>query len=202
MAKSFKPKQNNPPAKKLGILDVGAGFGLAKAVYPNDDITTLDAPGTGANIETNLESQEFLDMELPQFDLVMCSHVVEHIAPRTVDPVLAKLYAATVDGGQIIVKVPSIEWAAEQIASEKATIAVLFHLWGGQNGPYDVHKWGYTIGGLRNVVKRAGYVIAKAGVGHYEIIVNGKAYPAQETYVIGIKVEDNNNGKIRNPGTV
>ena len=191
MAKSFDLKKAETPNEiKLNVLDVGAGYGLAKVIYPNDNITTLDCPGSKADIEVDLETADFLKLDLPKFDIILCSHVLDHITPRAVDGVLAKLFEATVPNGQIVVKVPSVEWAAEQIASEKATIAVLFHLWGAHNNKYDYHKWGYTIGGLRNNVKRAGYIIGKAGVGHYEIVVNDVVYPAQETYVIGIKPKD------------
>lgn len=188
-SKKKKPSRNEK-LKAFKVLDVGKGNtgGLGQHFYPGTDITTLDAVAANEpDIVVDLESDDFLALDIGPFDAIVFSHVLEHIAPRIVPQVVGKLFEVCKPGAEIIVKVPSLEWAAEMLTSEKAPLAVLFHVYGGQGDKYDVHKWGYTLMSVRNVISQAGFIIAKAGRGRYEIVVSGQSTAAEENYVVGVK---------------
>lgn len=180
------------------VLDVGASRETSRAVtnYPNDEVITLNAPGLPCDVEMDLTSHAFQDWNPEPFDAIVCTRVLEHLTYQEAHAVLAKLlklikpFQMGSDVGQVLIVVPSLEWAAAMLRSENAPPAVLFHIYGAQSNPQEFHKWGYTLPMLRNSVRSAGFTEYRAGVGEYTIEVNGTMTPARENYVIGVRVDE------------
>lgn len=99
------------------------------------------------------------------FDLIYCSHALEHLSPHEVVPTLTGWREILNEGGSVIVFVPDLE-------DVKATDDVLFHAPAGPicgldliygyrkmlaEKPYMAHKTGFTAATLRQAFKEAGF---------------------------------------------
>lgn len=185
------------------VLDVGAGHGsdAVEAFGFPVEVTTLDRPGSGADIEVDLESEEFQALE-GEWDILLLSHVLEHVSLRSVQPVLHKCYdllvAAPEDdpasqSGILHILVPSLEWACEQILSENPSIITRLHIFGAQTDAGQYHKCGFTLLDLRAALTEAGFRIAKLKRGQYGVQVTPKegaepvVYLAEQLYAVGVK---------------
>lgn len=99
------------------------------------------------------------------FDLIYCSHALEHLSPHEVVPTLTGWREILNEGGSVIVFVPDLE-------DVKATDDVLFHAPAGPicgldliygyrkmlaEKPYMAHKTGFTRETLRQAFKEAGF---------------------------------------------
>ena len=101
------------------ILDIGSGVAsVASVVF--DDIQ--DKQIVRADINPDLKPDVIFDITKPlpeelkgQFDIVYCSHMMEHIDRNKVFAAMDNLIAAAKDMGEIWVIVPSMEWAANEI---------------------------------------------------------------------------------------
>jgi hypothetical protein len=187
---AMKRLQHAPTNGKLRVLDVGASkeSSLALLNYPDDEVLLLNAPGLDADFQVNLETEEFQRLKTKPFDMIIMSHVLEHLSVKHVPAVLKKLYQLSAKNGQLLIKVPAPEWSAAQLTSEQFGPAVLFHIYGAQSDEWQFHKWAYPLPDLRAFVKQAGYTVRQAGRGGYTIVINGKSIPAEENYVVGVKL--------------
>lgn len=158
----------------LKILDIGSGAESVAAIVFRDEekeITRLDAnedlhPDIVHDITTPLP-ESLLD----QFDIVYCSHVMEHIDRIKVIPTLLNLSKALKDRGEIWVVVPSLEWGAREILNRRDGLHIQGLIFGGQNTPWDYHRTGFTLAGLRQSLEVIGLVIRKAYQSPFEIEV-------------------------------
>lgn len=174
----------------MRILDVGSGPNSALAsLYPDAEVVRLDADDAlSPDVVMDLTSDEFQAWGPEPFDLIWMSHVMEHLSYRDALAVARKLGALLSAGGQLHVKVPSLEWAAEQILWETNNPAVPFHIFGGQFNPWQFHKSGYTMTSLRQLVAAgAGLRVGAATREMFQIGVGGDTYDAEQLYVVGVR---------------
>ena len=153
------------------VLDLGAGFdSRAKMMFPDAEVITVDL-----NEDSNpdvVADVRALPEDIGQFDTIIASHVLEHIYRLEILPTLKHWYEHTKPGGTLMVAVPDIYWAAEQIISEtKDYMGWLLHLYGsgGDSGLLS-HRMGFTIKFLRDVVTLAGFTVTEARLTPYELI--------------------------------
>ena len=170
-----KPQaQDNPAWKDAEILHLNAtdDYGI-EGDFPPPDIMC--------------DAADIPEEHWGTFDAVFASHVLEHFHWALGSSVLAHWAELLVPGGEIHVIVPSLEWAARGILSEKMPMSVMPHLFAGQVTEYDVHKTGYTMLLLRAYFAEAGLQVTFAQTLPYAIGVLGQVMTAEQHYVIGTK---------------
>lgn len=180
---------------KVSILDVGAGDeSVAKTLYPDAEVFTLDIDkGLGVDFVHDLRKPLPKDL-CDKFDLVVMSHVLEHMALAEVEPVLRNLQKALIPGkGELMVIVPSLEWAAKEIAKDIPSPVLLSHLYGNQSNDHQFHKSGFTLYLLRAMMEKVGYVTRRAYQEPFLITVdNGEevlGFKSFQNIVVGLRSE-------------
>lgn len=180
----------------LRILDIGSGAESVAAVVFQDqekEITRLDAdellkPDICHDITTPLP-EELIE----QFDIVYCSHVMEHIDRIKVLPTLLNISKALKDKGELWVIVPSMEWAAMEIIKHNDGFHIQAHIFGGQQNPWDYHRTGFTLGSLRQSMQIIGLVPRKAYQSPFQISVThdgqGRLFDCLQNVVVAARVD-------------
>jgi 2-polyprenyl-3-methyl-5-hydroxy-6-metoxy-1,4-benzoquinol methylase len=100
------------------LLDVGCGYGttLGLAASAGVDVTGIEMPGPAVEIAASrgihvvagdLSRGPVLDSSEPPFDVILLSHVLEHL----LEPVafLERVRAMLADGGTVVVEVPNAD---------------------------------------------------------------------------------------------
>lgn len=180
------------------ILDVGAGpesmADIAFEHIPDRKVVRLDG-------DRRLKPDIVHDITKPlpsklhgQFDIIYCSHVIEHLDRNRVIPTLGHLKKGLKNLGEIWVLVPSLEWAALQIINNRqAGPEIQGLIYGSQTGPYQYHKVGFTLVDLRVVMESLGYVIRKAHQAQFQIAFNfdgqNKVYDVIQNVVIAARYD-------------
>lgn len=172
----------------LQVLEIGPGVKpQAQLVWVDAEITTLDA---NAEIKPDiLGDARYLSRELQgrKFDVIFASHVLEHVPWWECDRVLADWVSCINEGGSLHIVVPSLEWAARQILSEKPSRALIPHLYAGVTTAWDVHVNGFTMRFLRVTMEKAGLAVARAATAEYHIKAGNEILVAEQHYVAGYK---------------
>lgn len=123
-----------------------------------------------------------------KLDGLLASHVLEHFSYWKTDKVVEGWVRCLKEGGEIHILVPSLEWAAREILSEKPSPAVYGQLYAGQTTPWDLHLTGFTMRKLRQVLEKAGISVNVARTGVYHIKVGEMGdFPAEQHYIAGVK---------------
>lgn len=155
---------------KLTVLDVGAGTdNVAKVFFPEGTIVTLDI-----DPEVNPDFVHDIRAPLPddlyhKFDIVFCSHILEHISFRETRATLKHLAKALKPGGEMWLITPSLEWVAEEIRKEGPIPPIIGCLYGQQNNPHQYHKSGWTLPMLRQALVNANLIPRQAHHGSFQI---------------------------------
>ncbi len=159
---------------KLKILNVGPGYGDSgnAASSPEKifeslgelDIETMDANESNHPTwihdisEPIADGSEFIE----RYDIVHCSHVVEHIDRAKVMTALINLAKMVRVGGELWIIVPALEWAADEIVHGRESVHVQAVLYGAQQNEYDYHRVGFTLITMRQLLEAIGLVIRRA----------------------------------------
>lgn len=179
------------PDKTGKLLDVGSGpeKGNTARFYPKMEIVRLDVdPDVQPDIVHDVLTP--LPPELHgQFDGVFLSHVLEHFGWRAVVPVLKNLRDALKPGGEILILVPSLEWAAEQIMAEHPQATLQAVLYGSQSNDWQYHRSGFTLTGLRQVLRHAGYIEEYVAQGDFHIRMNDRDYTSLQNVALAKRVD-------------
>jgi SAM-dependent methyltransferase len=174
------------------ILDIGSSaHHYAKQIIqaPDDaEVTTLDVDAA-ANADVLHDITRPMPEELHEgFDVVLASHVLEHIDRDYVKGVVVELAKAVKPGGELWIIVPSMEWAAGEIRKGRDTMAVQLAVFGGQRSTYDYHRSGFTLPTLRVLLSGAGLIVREAYQSPFVILLGEEQVPAVQDVVIGLKL--------------
>jgi SAM-dependent methyltransferase len=177
---------------ELKVLDAGSGYDQTpvKTFFPNSTITRLDI-----NKEVKPDIVHDLTKPFPkkyhgQFDVVFCSHILEHIDRLKVIEAMKYLATALKPGGEMWVLVPSLEWAAREILNHRNYTAVQGLLYGSQNDPWQYHKCAFTLPLLRDLMTKHGGLVVRQAF-QSEIYLNyNPPIPAMQNIVIGWKPQE------------
>jgi SAM-dependent methyltransferase len=160
----------------------------AHLLWPDAEILHL-------NIDADLKPDIIADAANPPeelngtFDKVFASHVLEHFSYNMEEHVLRKWIGLLKDGGELHIVVPSAEWAAREVLSDKPSPALLPHMHAGNVNQWDVHLNSFTMRKLRAVFERLGLNVTRAASAPYHIHVwwLGKDLEAEQHYICGVK---------------
>lgn len=170
----------------LRILDVGCNeFDRPGELYPDTEraVVRLDAdPDVKPDIVHDIVNPLPDEMH-GAFDVVICSHVLEHISWRAALVALNNICQALADDGKLWLIVPDIEWAAQMILRREMTVGVLATLYGGQNNEWDYHRSGWTESALRMAVDKVGLKVERVRRTGINITINGNHYVANQIVV-------------------
>lgn len=179
----------------IDVLDVGSGNGSSmRAVFPNAHIVRLDAnPSVGADYVADIAEGLPDDLNL-SFDLVMASHVLEHIGRKKVVGAVKNIRKALRYGGLAYLVVPALEWAAQEIQKDKPSDGLLAFLYGEPEVPFQAHVSGYTLMMLRHVATMAGLHVRDAYQMQFLMTLTGidsreEIKPTQNV-VVAMRAED------------
>jgi predicted SAM-dependent methyltransferase len=123
-----------------------------------------------------------------KLDGLIASHVLEHFSYWKTEEVLAGWIKCLKDGGELHILVPSLEWAAREVLSERPSPAVYAQLYAGQVNQWDVHLTGFTMRKLRQLMEKLGIAcnVARTGIYHVRVGTLGE-FEALQHYVSGVK---------------
>lgn len=114
------------------------------------------------------------------FDIVVLSHVLEHIEYFKVIPTLKNIRDVMRSGGEMWIFVPSLEWVCQEIEADRETVALQASLYGGQFNDNEYHKSGFTLNTLRQVVETIGFIVRKAHQSIFNIQFDGEGMEPQQ----------------------
>jgi len=160
------------PSEKLA-LNIGAGgktpdLGMARVITL--DIREDTDPDYRSDART-------LPFEADTFDLVYSSHVLEHFNRRDVPGVLDEWLRVLRINGEIMLIVPTIEWAAKKILAGEIDEHVGNVLWGDQTHRHNYHKSGFTAAILRELLEDRDVEILDTydeTDGGYNLVIRGR----------------------------
>jgi 2-polyprenyl-3-methyl-5-hydroxy-6-metoxy-1,4-benzoquinol methylase len=185
--------------KKLKVLDIGPGIEQYHIATPESmfgnlgelDVTTLDInPDNKPDIVHDIR-EVFPEAMNNAYDLILCSHVLEHIEYRVLFGTLNNIIRALKVQGSLWVIVPSLEWACQKILNGEYTPGVTGVFWGGQQDETDYHKCGFRLQDIRALMEYSGLIIGRATQAYYKSIVDGKSELVMQNVVAGTKVLSN-----------
>ena len=104
------------------------------------------------------------------YDIILCSHVLEHIEYRKVVATFENILRCLKVGGEIIVIVPSLEWGCDAFRDgEIGSYTFQALLFGGQGDPHDYHKSAFTLAWFVALGKEFGFEPVKTGYATFSI---------------------------------
>lgn len=171
----------------MEVLEIGGNIRpQAHIVFPDAKIVTLDVD---ADLQPDIVADAGnMPKELKgRFDAIFASHVLEHFPYRQEINVLQGWLDCLKDGGELHIVVPSAEWAAREVLSEKPSPALHGHMLAGQINQWDIHLNIFTMRKLRALFEVLGLSVFRARTGEYAIKYNGVDYKAEQHYIAGKK---------------
>ena len=189
----------------LRILDVGCGKGSVVETAFEEMLRGRSYELVRLDIDPDNKPDYVHDIRQPlpeelvgQFDLVMASHVLEHVERSMVMLSVIHMASALHHMGELWLVVPSLEWCAGEILAGKLTAGVQACIYGGPeadkpNGYY--HHTGFTVPWLRFLVENAGLILRKAYQNEFGIHMTAadgqtRDYTGVQNVVIGAKYVD------------
>jgi hypothetical protein len=103
------------------------------------------------------------------YDALLSYMALPKVSYRQADAHMSAWLEALKPGGEIVIFVPSLEWAARQIFTTPRSPAFLPHLFGVQDKAGEGYMSGYTLLDLRSICFRAGLAVTHASTGEYMI---------------------------------
>lgn len=139
---------------QLLVADLGSGTD-SPTWGPNCQVTRFDAnPSVKPDIRCDIR-------KLPEgyfgtYDIVHARHVLEHFG-RAEAPDLVRHWAKLLKpGGELILRVPNLEYAMRQILDGEPSLYAWHQLYGEQRNALDYHKNGFTARKLTGLISSLG----------------------------------------------
>ncbi len=181
----------------IRILDIGSGpESVAAQIFESieeKEIIRLDAdPENSPDILHDITRPLPEEMR-SQFDLVLASHVLEHVDRMQVVGTFRNVISAVKNRGEVWILVPSLEWTANEIINQRDGIHVQLAFFGGQKNPWDFHRCGFTLASLRQMVELCGLIVKKAYQSPFTIFSGETQFSAVQNIVIGARYDTEEN---------
>lgn len=135
--------------------------------------------------DVEIIGNEVMPPELNAYDVVVLSNLIQQ-ARRLQVPKILELYRdSLVDGGQLIVSVPSLEWACTEIATnDEASMFTYISIFGDDENPY---LSGFKLLWLRGIIERLGFHVQTAHTEQYNISVGEETHRVLQNVVVAVK---------------
>ena len=173
----------------MKVLAIGEGpKPQVREVFKEAEIVNLDADPKYKPDYLHDAGDLPYDFADNEFDGVFASHVLEHITFWKEQDVLNEWARITRPGGEVHVLVPSWEWVARQVLSEKPSIGLKPLAFAGQGTPWEVHWNMFTMRQLRSLFEKAGLGVFRARTGSLIINAGGTPVAVEQHYVAGKKL--------------
>jgi hypothetical protein len=147
--------------------------------------TRVQVFGDGAQSKQLFENVEveYVDNDP---DIVVMEHTLQLMPRNEVVQYLTETKRSLPEGGQIMITVPSLDWACRKIVQEEEPdFAVYYSIYGLDGNTF---KCGFTLYWLRLAVQAAGFRIEKAVSEPYQMGINGQPQQAFQHLVVGRKI--------------
>jgi len=192
--------KGHPKVAKMKILDVGSsiGGGIIESYLANikeKEIVRLDINPLAKPDVLHDITQPLPEELCGQFDIVFCSHNLEHIDRNSVIGTVRNMSAALKNMGELWLIVPSLEWVAKEILQHRDGLHVQGLLYGAQNHQWDYHRSAFTLNALRMVVEVCGLLIRKAYQAPFTLIFENRNWEAIQNIVIAARYDGLNEPK-------
>jgi hypothetical protein len=139
----------------MKLLAIGEGAAeFAAGLYEDADIDVADL--TPSKKQTD-------------YDVIIAFNCLTRIPFRKVKETAMEWMRALKPGGEMAILYPSLEWAAEQILSDKTSPVLLLHLFGTQQTPRNFYCSAFTLFDGRGLCSDIGLKITHAATGSYMI---------------------------------
>lgn len=139
------------------IADIGAGYDTPR--FEGAKVVRFDGD-QAVRPDVRCDIRAIPDLYKGKFDVVHTRHVLEHFARREAPSIVAHWASLLVPDGELVIRVPNIEWAIERFVDPEASTAQRAYAWdqlyGAQKGPYDFHKNGFTERKLTSLLQLTG----------------------------------------------
>jgi hypothetical protein len=143
-----------PTGKRVLAIGDGAAQ-IAKQLYPAASIDTAAMRPNGKYKRVS-------------YDALLAYHILPKLSYLDARKALTEWVGYLRPEGEIQLYVPSLEWAAEQVLSDKPSPALAIHLFGNQRNK-DFFISGYTMRDLRKMCENAGIAVTQAVSGEYTL---------------------------------
>ena len=120
-----------------------------------------------------------------RYDIVFCPQALQLVEAERVPEVLRNMAQALVDGGELWLFTPSLEWAAQQAQAREPHPLLNLYLFGGKVH----HRCTFTLMWLRILVEQSGLITRKAFQGPYTVKVGDRNLEMLQNCVIAMRYD-------------
>lgn len=165
----------------MKILNIGSGVANGpERLWTGAEVFNLDI-----DKELNPDYVHDITNPLPeelkgQFDIVYCSHILEHISWRDVIKTLENISEAAKPDGEMCIIVPDITMACKMILEGKYTLGVVGVLYGSQTNQWQYHNTGFTKETLAQMLGTIGWKVTRWKIEQFIVIMNGISEAADQ----------------------
>jgi predicted SAM-dependent methyltransferase len=121
------------------------------------------------------------------YDIIYASLVLQRVPYRKVVATLKKWAHLLKHDGKMYITVPSLEWAAVQIVSEKPLPVIMPFIFGNQGNDEQYYKSGFMLAALRNLVVAAGLDVRTATPFEATVMMGNEEYKVGQLLVLATR---------------
>ena len=174
----------------MRVLDLGSGgMGTARAFFGDAEIVSVDLdPEAAPDVLADVRE---LPASLGEFDVVLASHLLEHLRQQDAVGAIRHWMTFVREGGRLQILVPDLMWAAEHLIRANGMVQpeVLGHLFGSQQGEGRVHRMGYTVRLLRDLLRAQGLWIELLETAPFVIVMqDGRQVESRQIVCVARKL--------------
>jgi hypothetical protein len=174
--KYFTLPVDSKPMRRLSVgengkraLDIGCGPINRQEQFPDFTLVRVD-------IRDECDPDYRCDVRcLPfgtnEFDLVFSSHVLEHFSRGEWQAVLDEWIRVLKIDGELILVLPNIQWAFDNLQDECNALNVLY---GAQSNPFDKHYNGFWPKKIESALRQRNFTSIDISTNGYNMIVNAR----------------------------